>query len=77
MRDRANVRVELSNFAGQGFVEYAVKHFGAERLIFGSFLPMNEPLVPMGLVVDAVISEEEKTLIAGENLRRLVSEVRP
>jgi len=71
-----NVRVELSNFAGQGFVDYAVRQFGAERLIFGSFLPMNEPLVPIGMVLDANISEEEKALIAGGNLRRLVSEVR-
>jgi hypothetical protein len=77
MQACSNVQVELSNFAGQGFVDYAVRQFGAERLIFGSFLPMNEPLVPIGMVLDADITEEEKALIAGGNLRRLVSEVRP
>jgi len=71
-----NVLVELSNFAGQGFVEYAVRQFGAGRLIFGSFLPVSDPLVPIGMVLDADISEDEKALIAGGNLRRLVSEVR-
>ncbi|MGO8702399.1 MAG: hypothetical protein ACLQVA_01175 [Candidatus Brocadiia bacterium] len=77
MRDCRNVRVELSNFAGQGFIEYAVREFGAERLIFGSFLPVNDPLVPIGMVLDAKISEAEKALIAGGNLRRIVNEVTP
>lgn len=76
MRDCRNVRVELSNFAGQGFIEYAVREFGAERLVFGSFLPVSDPFVPMGMVLDARIAEQEKGLIAGGNLRRLLSEVR-
>ena len=76
MRDCSNVLVELSNFAGPGFIKYAVKQFGAQRLIFGSFLPANDPLVPMGMVLDADISKEEKTLIAGNNLRRLIAEAR-
>ena len=76
MRECPNLLVELSNFAGSGFIEYAVEKFGAERLIFGSFFPMNDPLVAMGMVLDARISEEGKALIAGGNLRRLVSEVR-
>lgn len=76
LRDCGNVRVELSNFAGQGFLEYAVREFGAQRLIYGSFLPVSEPFVPMGLVLDADITEEEKRLIAGDNLRQLIAEVR-
>jgi len=75
MRACPNVSVELSNFAGQGFLEYAVQEFGAERLLFGSFLPVNDPWVPIGLILDAQISDEEKALIAGENLRRLVDRV--
>lgn len=76
MRDRPNVHVELSNFIGAGFMEYAVHEFGAERLVFGSFLPVSDPLVPIGMVLDADIAEEQKRLIAGDNLRRLVGEVR-
>ena len=76
MRDCRNVHVELSNFAGQGFIEYAAREFGAERLVFGSFLPMNDPFVPMGMVLDARIAEQDKALIAGGNLRRLLGEVR-
>lgn len=74
MRDFRNVYLELSNFAGQGFVDYAAREFGAERLIFGSFLPVNDPLVAIGMVIDACISREEKALIAGGNLRRLIGE---
>ena len=72
MRDCRNVHVELSNFAGAGFMEYAVRRFGAQRLIFGSFLPVSDPLVPIGMVLDADIAEKDKALIAGGNLRRLV-----
>ena len=75
MRDCPNVHIELSNFAGAGFVEYAVREFGADRLVFGSFLPVSDPLVPMGMVLDADISEPDKKLIAGDNLRRLIGEV--
>jgi hypothetical protein len=77
MQQCRNVRVDLSNFVGTRFVEYAVREFGAERLIFGSFQPMNDPLVAIGMVVDAEISDSEKALIAGGNLRGLVSKVQP
>ena len=76
MRDLPNILVEISNFAGQGFLDYAVKEFGAERFLFGSFLPVADPFVPIGMIIDARISEEEKGLIAGENLRRIIEEVR-
>jgi len=77
MRQCDNVLVELSNLIGSRFVEYSVREFGAERLIFGSFQPMNDPLVPIGMVVDAEISDSEKALIAGGNLRALISKVQP
>ena len=38
---------------------------------------MNDPLVPMGMILDAEISEAEKAMIAGGNLRALMDEVRP
>ena len=77
MRECRNVLVEISNFVGVRLVEYAVEQFGAERLIFGSFQPISDPLVPIGMVIDAEISDSEKALIAGGNLRRLIEEVQP
>lgn len=67
-----NVYVELSNFAGQDFLSHAAAAFGAERFLYGSFLPMNDPYVPAGMILDADISAEDKKLIAGENLLRLI-----
>ena len=77
MQQCGNVSVELSNFVGPRFLEYCVRQFGAERLVFGSFQPMNDPLVPIGMVVDAEISDAEKALIAGGNLRELIGETKP
>lgn len=75
MKERSNIMLEISNFAGPGFIEFAVKEFGAERLIYGSFLPMNDPFVPVGMILDAEISDSEKALIAGGNLRKLTGTV--
>jgi predicted TIM-barrel fold metal-dependent hydrolase len=68
--------LETSNLVGAGLVEYSVRAFGPERLIFGSFLPVNDPLVGLGMILDAEIPLDQKGLIAGGNLRRLIGEVR-
>ena len=72
-----NVLVESSNFIGQDHVSYLVRNFGAERLLFGSFLPVNDPYAALGTVLDADISQAEKQQIAGGNLQKLIAEVQP
>jgi hypothetical protein len=72
MRAFPNVLVETSNLTGIDSVAFAVRAFGAERILFGSFLPANDPLAAMGMIVDADITEEEKRLVAGGNVRRLI-----
>ena len=72
-----NVLVESSNLIGQDFVTYLVKNWGAERLLFGSFLPVNDPYAAIGMILDADISAEEKARVAGENARTIVHEVKP
>jgi hypothetical protein len=76
MRDCRNTLLETSNLAGPGFIDYVAREFGPDRLIFGSFLPVNDPLVAMGMIFDAEIPHDQKELIVGGNLRRLISEVR-
>jgi len=76
MKAHNNVYIETSNFVGQDFITHAVRTFGAERLIFGSFLPVNDPFTSIGMILDADISEKEKILIAGENIKRLINEVK-
>jgi hypothetical protein len=71
-----NVLVEISNFAGQDFLQHGVQQFGAERFLFGSFLPVSDPYVPLGMVVDSGLTEKEQERIARGNLERLVQGVK-
>jgi hypothetical protein len=71
-----NVCLETSNFIGQDHLSQFVRTFGSTRLLFGSFLPVNDPFTSIGMILDADISDADKAAIAGGNLRRLVGEVR-
>ena len=75
MRERSNVLLETSNLAGQDYLEYGVKTLGPERFVFGSFMPVFDPFSPIGSILDARISEADKKLVAGDNLRRIVGAV--
>jgi hypothetical protein len=77
LETRGNVLVESSNLIGQDFVTYLVKNWGAERLLFGSFLPVNDPWASIGMILDADITTEEKAIAAGGALRTLIDEVTP
>ena len=76
MKTNDNVFLETSNFVGQDFITQGVKTFGAERLLFGSFLPVNDPWTSIGMIVDADISNQEKMLVAGENMNKILKGVR-
>ena len=71
-----NVLVESSNLLGQDFVAWVVRHWGARRILFGSFLPAADPYSAIGMILDADISRDEKALIAGGNARAIVQRVR-
>jgi uncharacterized protein len=71
-----NVLVESSNLIGQDFIRWIVKKWGAHRILYGSFLPASDPYAPIGMILDAEITDAEKALIAGGNARRLVEGVR-
>ena len=76
MHSRSNVLVESSNLIGPDAVRCIVEAFGAERLVFGSYLPVNDSYSAIGMILDAEISEEEKALVAGGNLRALIDGAR-
>jgi len=75
MRECPNIYIETSNFVGSGYIEHTVHEFGAQRLIFGSFLPVNDPFVAIGMIIDSEIHENDKKLIASGNLKRIIREV--
>ena len=76
MNDCPNVFLEISNLTGPCF-DLALGSFGPERLIFGSFMPVGDPFVPSGLILDAAMSDADRALVAGGNLRRLIDEGTP
>lgn len=71
LRECPNVFVEISNLTSPCFAQM-LAGVGPERFVFGSFLPVNDPLVAIGMVLDTEMSEADRALIAGDNLRRLI-----
>lgn len=55
-----------------GIVESAVAAVGAERVLFGTDLPLLDPCSSLFKVYDAAIDDEAKALILGGNMSRLV-----
>ncbi|MBO3803438.1 MAG: amidohydrolase family protein [Candidatus Brockarchaeota archaeon] len=71
-----NLRVELSALWLFRSVEDICRRFGAERILFGTRMPIRDPSCALGMVNYAMVSEEEKRMVAGDNLRRLMEGVR-
>lgn len=71
-----NLRIETSRFMLHRGIEYISKNFGAHRLIFGTKLPHQAPGALVSMVAYANIGDEEKRMIAGENLRALLKGVK-
>jgi hypothetical protein len=71
-----NFYLELHNLNMYLGIEDITARFGAEHLIFGSCLPVNDPNTSQMMVTAARIDEEHKTLIAHGNLQRLLGQVR-
>jgi predicted TIM-barrel fold metal-dependent hydrolase len=57
-------------------MENTAKIIGAERLLFGTNLPALDPSLGIGMVLYAAMSDGDKALIAGGNLKRLLESVR-
>jgi predicted TIM-barrel fold metal-dependent hydrolase len=71
----ANFHLEIHNLVNYLGVDDLVRRFGSERLIFGSFLPEQDPNVAMSLVTLGAMSQADRQNIAGRNLQRLVEGV--
>ena len=54
-----------------GMVEYAIRTCGAEKLLFGSDMPICNPAANLYAVLSENISTEAAKLILGDNFRRL------
>ncbi|NPV45530.1 MAG: amidohydrolase family protein [Armatimonadetes bacterium] len=72
-----NLHIELSPFWLYQGIEFVCREFGAERLLFGTRLPVREAGGTIAQLQYAEVSEAEKRAIAGDNLRRLLAEALP
>lgn len=69
----SNLKIDLSALWLHGRIEFICREFGADRLVWGSQLPDRNPGVPMMQLSYSDISGEELSLIAGGNMRQLLS----
>ncbi|MDR5700846.1 amidohydrolase family protein [Agromyces aerolatus] len=76
MRACPNVFAELSFFTAHHGVETLVRELGADRLLFGSGLPWGPPGPSLVATRYARVADADKRLIAGDNLRRLLGDIR-
>ncbi|MBM3471981.1 MAG: hypothetical protein FJX75_01750 [Armatimonadetes bacterium] len=67
-----NLHLDCGSYGVHRGIEAVCQRFGAERLLFGTDLPIHEVGGPMALVTYAAISDDDKQLIAGGNLRRVL-----
>ena len=68
-----NLHLELSAYWLHRGIEYITERWGSERLIFGSGWPKFGQHMTLATLTTAEISDRDKRLIAGDNLRRLLS----
>jgi len=71
-----NLHIETSCYQSFRGLEDLCKKFGPRRLLFGTCIPFLPPGGSICMVANAGIPPAEKKLIAGDNLRRLLGEVR-
>ncbi len=53
-------------------IERFVDELGADRVLYGSDIPLLDPAAPLGRIAYAQITEEEKQMILGQNILRLL-----
>ena len=72
-RTHPNLYLEIaSSYRDDGSIEAMVEGVGADRVLFGSDLPLMDPRIHIGRVLCASIDEEAKAQILGGNAARLL-----
>ena len=72
----ANFHLEIHNLVGYLALDDAVRRFGSSRLLFGSYFPYQDPNTSMMLVTHGELSDDDRRLVAGGNMRRLIEAVK-
>jgi predicted TIM-barrel fold metal-dependent hydrolase len=72
MEKHPGIFIEFSSFQANRAIEWFTDLFGAERLLFGTEFPEKSPGAAKAFIDYAQISQDERRLIAGGNLARLL-----
>jgi predicted TIM-barrel fold metal-dependent hydrolase len=75
LKTYANVYANICNYGQMGWLDRGIRQVGAGKFIMGSDGFLNSLSVGIGPVVFAKISDEEKRLILGLTIARLVNKV--
>jgi len=72
-RVHPNIYLETcSTFRTPGVIEQLVNEAGADRVLFGTDMPLLDPRSQLGKIITARISDEAKQKVLGGNARRLL-----
>lgn len=72
MEKHRNFYIETSGYKVMDGIAHLCSRFGAERLLFGTGMPVASGSAAVGLIAYAKISDEEKQRIASGNLEELL-----
>jgi predicted TIM-barrel fold metal-dependent hydrolase len=72
----SNVRLGIEGVREYWAVERAVAELGADKVIFGSDYPLGHPRMYLGLVDALSLPADQRDLVLGGNILRLVGEAR-
>ena len=71
-----NVVLEITyTTTGRGMIEFLVNEVGADRILYGSDLPMRDPTPQLAWVCYAKIPVEDKKKILAENIKRILNNI--
>jgi len=74
VRRRGNVYTTTTFVPWPGAIERAVQAFGVEKILFGSDFPDLDVSLNLGPLLTARISDEDKRLVLGKNMERILAE---
>ena len=72
MGDVSNVYVETHLINSPNFVELLNSEVGADRMVYGSYAPLAYISAATAPIEHARVSEKEKAMILGDNIRRIL-----
>lgn len=75
MQERQSIYLQTDDIHVTGGMEFIRKKLGPERIIFGSGSPRHSVASSLAYVQNAELSETDKNMILGENIRRILGGV--